>query len=187
VGGARVASGAISVGTLVAFLLYIYYLIPPVQAVAGAYSQYQYGAAAIRRIQEAERLPIEPADMGPPPGPRNRSPRAVGVTFDVVSFRYAADLPLVLDEISFQVPPLGMTAIVGPSGAGKTTTFSLIERFYDPERGPSRRRRAGCPGLATGRAPRGDRIRRAGRTDPVRDAAGEPALRRAGRHRRRAR
>jgi ATP-binding cassette subfamily C protein len=135
VGGARVASGAISVGTLVAFLLYIYYLIPPVQAVAGAYSQYQYGAAAIRRIQEAERLPIEPADMGPPPGPRNRSPRALGVTFDVVSFRYAADLPLVLDEISFQVPPLGMTAIVGPSGAGKTTTFSLIERFYDPSAG----------------------------------------------------
>ena len=62
VGGARVASGEISVGTLVAFLLYIYYLIPPVQAVAGAYSQYQYGVAAIRRIQEVDRLPTEPAD-----------------------------------------------------------------------------------------------------------------------------
>ena len=63
------------------------------------------------------------------------SPRALGVTFERVSFRYADDLPMVLDEISFEVPPLGMTAIVGPSGAGKTTTFSLIERFYDPSAG----------------------------------------------------
>ena len=54
-GGARVASGAIDVGTLVAFLLYLYYLLPPMQGLVGAASQYQVGAAAVARIRQAER------------------------------------------------------------------------------------------------------------------------------------
>jgi ABC-type multidrug transport system fused ATPase/permease subunit len=77
-GGAQVASGAIDVGTLIAFLLYLYYLLPPMQGLVGAASQYQVGAAAVARIRQAERLPIEP-DRPPPsssrPGPRPpRSP-----------------------------------------------------------------------------------------------------------------
>src|SRR5262249_51570901 len=67
VGGARVSSGGISVGTLVAFLLYIYYLMSPIQQLVGAASEYQVAAAAVARIQEAERLPVEPAD--PPASP----------------------------------------------------------------------------------------------------------------------
>src|SRR5215472_16232861 len=67
IGGARVSSGAISVGTLVAFLLYIYYLMAPVQLLTHAASEYQVAAAAVARIQEAERLPVEPAD--PPVSP----------------------------------------------------------------------------------------------------------------------
>ena len=66
VGGARVSSGAISVGTLVAFLLYIFYLMMPIQLLEEAASQFQVAAAAVARIQEAERLPVEPA--GPPAG-----------------------------------------------------------------------------------------------------------------------
>ena len=50
-------------------------------------------------------------------------------------FRYAPDLPLVHDGVSFVVPPGGMTAFVGPSGAGKTSVLSLIERFYEPDQG----------------------------------------------------
>ncbi|MDF3148959.1 ABC transporter ATP-binding protein, partial [Streptomyces sp. T21Q-yed] len=57
------------------------------------------------------------------------------VAFEDVRFRYADDLPYVHHGVTFAVPAQGMTAFVGPSGAGKTTVFSLIERFYDPEGG----------------------------------------------------
>ncbi|MGW1543812.1 ABC transporter ATP-binding protein [Streptomyces sp. NPDC002309] len=133
VGGARVATGAVDVGTLVAFLLYVFYLMSPIQQVVGAITQYQTGAAALARIQEALRLPAEPqasAASLPSPG----APPAA-LAFEDVRFRYADDLPYVHHGVSFEVPAQGMTAFVGPSGAGKTTVFSLIERFYDPESG----------------------------------------------------
>ncbi|MFI0266834.1 ABC transporter ATP-binding protein [Streptomyces luteogriseus] len=133
VGGARVATGAIDVGTLVAFLLYVFYLMSPIQQVVGAITQYQTGAAALTRIEEALRLPAEPAaEAAPLPSP-GAEPAALA--FDDVRFRYADDLPYVHHGVTFTVPAQGMTAFVGPSGAGKTTVFSLIERFYDPESG----------------------------------------------------
>ncbi|WP_405975566.1 ABC transporter ATP-binding protein/permease [Streptomyces sp. NBC_00988] len=133
VGGARVATGAIDVGTLVAFLLYVFYLMQPIQQVVGAITQYQTGAAALSRIQEALELPAEP----PSPPAQLPSPGAepAALAFDDVRFRYADDLPYVHHGVTFGIPAQGMTAFVGPSGAGKTTVFSLIERFYDPESG----------------------------------------------------
>ncbi|MGR3867876.1 ABC transporter ATP-binding protein [Streptomyces graminifolii] len=133
VGGARVATGAIDIGTLVAFLLYVFYLMQPIQQVVGAITQYQTGAAALSRIQEALRLPADP----PSPHAELPSPGAApaALAFDDVRFRYADDLPYVHHGVTFDVPAQGMTAFVGPSGAGKTTVFSLIERFYDPESG----------------------------------------------------
>ncbi|MCX5053810.1 MULTISPECIES: ABC transporter ATP-binding protein [unclassified Streptomyces] len=133
VGGARVATGAIQVGTLVAFLLYVFYLMSPIQQVVGAITQYQTGAAALARIQEALSLPSEPAAAPAPLPSTGAEPAAL--TFDEVRFRYADDLPYVHHGVTFAVPARGMTAFVGPSGAGKTTVFSLIERFYDPESG----------------------------------------------------
>jgi ATP-binding cassette subfamily C protein len=133
VGGARVATGSIDVGTLVAFLLYVFYLMSPIQQVVGAITQYQTGAAALARIQEALRLPAEPAGVPAPLPAAGAEPAAVG--FTDVRFRYADDLPYVHHGVTFSVPAQGMTAFVGPSGAGKTTVFSLIERFYDPESG----------------------------------------------------
>ncbi|MFE1249281.1 ABC transporter ATP-binding protein [Streptomyces sp. NPDC058735] len=130
VGGARVATGAVDVGTLVAFLLYVFYLMSPIQQVVGAITQYQTGAAALTRIQEALRLPAEPA-AAPAPLPSTGA-RPAELAFEDVRFRYADDLPYVHHGVTFTVPPQGMTAFVGPSGAGKTTVFSLIERFYDP-------------------------------------------------------
>lgn len=131
-GGARAATGAITVGTLVAFLLYVYYLMPPVQELVGAVTQFQVGAAAIARIREAEELPVE--DDGPPaPLPPNGSLPAP-VSFENVHFGYQPDMP-VHHDVTFTVPAGGMTAFVGPSGAGKTTVFSLIERFYEPHGG----------------------------------------------------
>jgi ATP-binding cassette subfamily C protein len=154
VGGARVTSGAISVGTLVAFLLYIFYLMMPIQLLEEAASQYQVAAAAVARIQEAERLPVEPTDLPassayPGPAatalltvPRSASEPAsvvpvppASVTFEQVRFRYRPELPEVHHGVTFTIPPRGMTAFVGPSGAGKTTVFSLIERFYEPQAG----------------------------------------------------
>ncbi|MFD0003160.1 ABC transporter ATP-binding protein [Streptomyces sp. NPDC127178] len=133
VGGARVATGAIDVGTLVAFLLYVFYLMSPIQQVVGAITQYQTGAAALARIQEALQLPAEPA-AAPAPLPAGGAQPAA-LAFEDVRFRYADDLPYVHHGVTFAVPAQGMTAFVGPSGAGKTTVFSLIERFYDPEAG----------------------------------------------------
>lgn len=133
VGGARVATGAIDVGTLVAFLLFVFYLMSPIQQVVGAVTQYQTGRAALARIQDALHLPAEPAAR-PAPLP---SPGAepASVAFRDVRFRYADDLPYIHHGVTFEVPARGMTAFVGPSGAGKTTVFSLIERFYDPGSG----------------------------------------------------
>ncbi|MGA5361562.1 ABC transporter ATP-binding protein [Streptomyces purpurascens] len=133
VGGARVATGAVDVGTLVAFLLYVFYLMSPIQQVVGAVTQYQTGAAALTRMQEALLLPAEPsARFAPLPSP---DARPAALAFDDVRFRYADDLPYVHHGVTFAVPAQGMTAFVGPSGAGKTTVFSLIERFYDPDSG----------------------------------------------------
>ncbi|MFB4195149.1 ABC transporter ATP-binding protein [Streptomyces carpaticus] len=131
VGGARVATGAIEVGALVAFLLYVFYLMSPISEVVAAITGYQVGAAAITRIQEVRGLPAEP--VAAPAGPGPAAPAAVA--FEGVRFRYSDDLPEIHHGVTFSVPPRGMTAFVGPSGAGKTTVFSLIERFYDPTGG----------------------------------------------------
>ncbi|MEZ7155139.1 ABC transporter ATP-binding protein [Streptomyces sp. MAD19A] len=133
VGGARVATGAIDIGTLVAFLLFVFYLMAPISQVVGAVTQYQAGSAALARIQEALRLPAEPA--APPAALPSPGAAPAAVAFEDVRFRYAEDLPYVHHGVTFSVPPQGLTAFVGPSGAGKTTVFSLIERFYDPESG----------------------------------------------------
>ncbi|MGH3370010.1 MAG: ABC transporter ATP-binding protein [Nocardioidaceae bacterium] len=129
VGGARVASGAISLATLVAFLLYLFYLVDPVSRLVEAATQYQVGSAAIARIEEAERLETEPQSTAGWQGAVAEEPASV--VFEDVTFRYRDDLPFVHHGISFEVPGAGMTAFVGPSGAGKTTVFGLIERFYE--------------------------------------------------------
>ncbi|MGW7066190.1 ABC transporter ATP-binding protein [Streptomyces sp. NPDC054855] len=128
IGGARVASGAISVSTLVAFLLFLFYLIDPVSRLVEGVSQYQVGSAAIARIVRAERLETEDVN-GPATDAGRRGPAAVA--FEDVTFRYREALPYVHHGVSFDIPGPGMTAFVGPSGAGKTTVFGLLERFYD--------------------------------------------------------
>ncbi|WP_369266741.1 ABC transporter ATP-binding protein [Streptomyces harbinensis] len=133
VGGARAASGEIPVSTLIAFLLYLFYLMEPVYRLIEAVSSYQEGAAAISRITEAKALPAEPSLAQEPVRPEDRAgvPDPASVRFEAVSFRYAPGLPYIHRKVDFEVPGAGMTAFVGPSGAGKSTLFSLIERFYE--------------------------------------------------------
>jgi ABC-type multidrug transport system fused ATPase/permease subunit len=159
VGGAQVTSGSISVGTLIAFLLYVSFLTSPVQQAVQAFTQYQVGAGAVARIKGAEKLEIEPADDEAANTPAEASTgQAVSgqasngqagtgeastdqastgpasVRFEEVHFGYRPD-DEVERGVSFDIPAGGMTAFVGPSGAGKTTIFSLIERFYEPDSG----------------------------------------------------
>nr|WP_234381799.1 ABC transporter ATP-binding protein [Streptomyces dysideae] len=133
VGGARVASGEIPVSTLIAFLLYLFYLIEPVARLVDAVSHFQEGAAAISRIAQVERLSTEPPAQRKGALPRQGAavPGPASVRFEDVTFRYRAGLPYTHQQVSFEVPGVGMTAFVGPSGAGKSTVFALIERFYE--------------------------------------------------------
>ncbi|WP_395364421.1 ABC transporter ATP-binding protein [Streptomyces sp. YH02] len=133
VGGARVASGDIPVSTLIAFLLYLFYLMEPVYKLVEAASAYQEGAAAISRIKEVDRLAAEPPATHHPVRPEAAAAvrRPASVRFEDVSFRYGPGLPYIHRQVDFEAPGAGMTAFVGPSGAGKSTVFSLIERFYE--------------------------------------------------------
>ncbi|MFD9076439.1 MULTISPECIES: ABC transporter ATP-binding protein [Streptomyces] len=137
VGGARVASGAMSLGSLIAFLLYLFYLVPPLGALVTAMIRFNVVAAAMSRVSELLRLRTEPES--PAPARMTHTPSTpASLTFEDVVFRYPGDGPVVHHGISFEVPAAGMTAFVGPSGAGKSTVFSLIERFYEPESGTVR-------------------------------------------------
>ncbi|MGQ0717559.1 MAG: ABC transporter ATP-binding protein [Pseudonocardiales bacterium] len=137
VGGARVATGALTVSALIAFLLYLFYLVDPIGALVEAATQLHVGLAAVRRIREVEKLPGEPPAgsnaAAPPDG--CSAPAPASVAFRDVCFRYQDNSPLAHNHVTFAAVPGGMTAIVGPSGAGKTTVFALLQRFYDPERG----------------------------------------------------
>ncbi|MFE1174103.1 ABC transporter ATP-binding protein [Streptomyces sp. NPDC058773] len=135
VGGGRVASGAIPVGTLIAFLLHLFSLIEPVAGLITAASTFSTGVAAVRRIREVRELEVEEVPESAPAGDRCGAAPA-GLRFRDVHFHYPApDSPMVHHGVDFTIPPRGLTAVVGPSGAGKSTLFSLIERFYDPVRG----------------------------------------------------
>ncbi|MEU6858885.1 ABC transporter ATP-binding protein [Glycomyces sp. NPDC046736] len=136
VGGARVASGAMEVGTLIGFLLLLFYLMGPINGLIASLAQLQTGLAAIHRIEEVAGLDSEePVEAAAPIAVREGPAQ---VEFDSVTFRYAEELPLVHHGVSFASSGRGLTALVGPSGAGKTTVFSLIERFYPATTGTVR-------------------------------------------------
>ncbi|GAB7052044.1 ABC transporter ATP-binding protein [Catenuloplanes indicus] len=134
VGGARVAAGDITVGDLVAFILFLFFLVMPLGQAIGAYTQLQTGLGALERIEEVLRIPAEEngADSTEPGAGRT------AVEFVNVGFGYpAADGP-VLSDVSFTVPYGTRTALVGPSGAGKSTLLALVERFYETTAGTIR-------------------------------------------------
>ncbi|MFE9299823.1 ABC transporter ATP-binding protein [Streptomyces sp. NPDC006856] len=133
VGGARVASGSLEISSLIAFLLYLFYLMGPIGGLVEGWTGLQSGLAAVRRIDEVESLPGEPAkERG---GLAQGDGGPLGVAFQDVTFGYGDERAPAHRGVTFDVPAGGMVALVGPSGAGKSTVFSLLERFYDHEAG----------------------------------------------------
>ncbi|WP_245690863.1 ABC transporter ATP-binding protein [Sinosporangium album] len=133
VGGMRVASGTLPVSSLIAFLLYLFYLTGPISQLVNGVTQLQTGLAAVTRLREIEDLPAEPVAPVEDTAPRPTAPATV--TLDNVHFQYDTERSPALNGITFTVPAGGMTALVGPSGAGKSTMFALLERFYEPSSG----------------------------------------------------
>ncbi len=136
-GGYRVATGDMSLGDLVAFLLYLFMLVLPLAQAVHAFTTLQAGLGALDRMQEVMQIPTEDADevsLPPTPVP---TPSAAMLELAGVSFAYDGGPP-VLDQVSFEVEHGSRTAIVGPSGAGKSTTLALVERFYEPLSGAVR-------------------------------------------------
>jgi ABC-type multidrug transport system fused ATPase/permease subunit len=129
VGGARVAANAMSVGDLVAFVLFLFLLMMPVAQAMNAYTQLQAGLGALQRIQDMLSLPTE-TSADPPDTVVELPANAPAIEFDRASFAYPDGEP-VLRDVSFAVEYGTRTALVGPSGAGKSTVLALVERFYD--------------------------------------------------------
>lgn len=128
-GGMRVASGALSAGDLVAFILYMFQIIVPMAQFSMFFTQLQKAKGATERIIATLDEPEEVIHQG-----KEVQHVQQTIRFDDVSFAYEAGTP-ILKNISFQADPGKVTAIVGPSGGGKTTLFSILERFYLPDEG----------------------------------------------------
>ncbi|MCB5911420.1 ABC transporter ATP-binding protein [Streptomyces pinistramenti] len=130
VGGLRVASGALSIGDVQAFIQYSRQFSQPLTQVASMANLVQSGVASAERVFELLDADEQQPDTRPP-GARADTVRAAGrVAFEKVSFRYEADKPLI-DGLSLSVQPGQTVAIVGPTGAGKTTLVNLLMRFYE--------------------------------------------------------
>jgi ATP-binding cassette, subfamily B, bacterial MsbA len=124
-----VLSGALTPGALVSFLLYAITVAAAVGSLASLFGSYQEALGAALRVFEL--LDLQPTVAEPEhPHPLVRPVRG-DVRLEDVSFRYAPDLPEVLSEITLHIAPGEVVALVGPSGAGKTTVASLLPRFWD--------------------------------------------------------
>jgi ATP-binding cassette subfamily B multidrug efflux pump len=130
-GGGKVISEQLSLGSLVAFLSYIQMFFRPIRDIAEKYNIMQSAMASTERIVEF----LDHKEEIPEPEHPVKPEAILGhLRFEHVTFGYRKEVP-VLKDVSFEVKPGEMVAIVGATGAGKTTVVNLIERFYDPQEG----------------------------------------------------
>lgn len=126
-----VLHGALSLGLLAAFLIYVQQFFRPIQLATQVAAQFQSALAGAERIYGIMDAPAEEEVDGPDPGPFAVTGR---IEFTGVSFAYKTGRP-VLNEVSFVAEPGQTIALVGPTGAGKTSIMNLVPRFYDVTEG----------------------------------------------------
>jgi ABC-type multidrug transport system fused ATPase/permease subunit len=130
-GGNQVVEGAVTIGVLATFVFYLQSFFDPIQSLSQLYTTYQAGMAALDKI-------FELLDEQPDIADRSDAielPRVRGeIRFEDVTFSYGGEVP-ALDHVTLMVPPGQTLALVGATGAGKSTLAKLVARFYDPNEG----------------------------------------------------
>ena len=134
IGGSMVSSGELTLGALTAFILYLTAFFAPIQAIVQLYATYQSGQAAVTKLREL--LGTRPS-VEEKQGATDLPPISGAIELDGVRFGYDGGAP-VLDRVSLRVEPGEVLALVGPTGAGKSTVAKLVTRFYDPQAGSVR-------------------------------------------------
>ena len=134
-GGGSVISSTLSLGALVAFISYIRMFFRPIRDLAEKYNILQNAMASAERIflimDSRESLPLTAASENAPPMQMQNIEQ---IQFENVSFSYVIGEP-ILQDVTFSLPAGETVAVVGPTGAGKTTLINLLPRFYDPSSG----------------------------------------------------
>lgn len=128
-GAVRIQQGTLSSGSLVAFLLYLFNIITPVASFATFFSQVQKAMGSTERIQEILKTKPEITTNG-----KTVDVEGKIITANHLNFSYDSDNQ-ILHDVSFTAKPNTVIAFAGPSGGGKSTIFSLLERFYQPNSG----------------------------------------------------
>jgi ATP-binding cassette subfamily B protein/subfamily B ATP-binding cassette protein MsbA len=130
-GGYLNIAGRASIGDIMAFQWYTFLLLNPVWNIVNSFSELQRSLAAMERVFEVLQMPEDKPDR---PGAREAPPLVREIQFDEVEFEYREGRPVVRD-FNVTVPGGSVVALVGRSGAGKTTVTDLVARFHDPTRG----------------------------------------------------
>lgn len=128
-GGMQVSSGVLTAGELVAFILYLIQIVIPVTQLSTFFTQLQKANGATERMMQTLNEQEEDFYAG-----LEVVDAKLPVKIENLSFGYKQDEP-ILQEVSFQMEPGTVTAVVGPSGGGKTTLFQVLERYYLPQKG----------------------------------------------------
>ena len=131
-GGYQAIHGHVTIGVLVAFVAALNNFFDPIQQLSQLYTTYQSGMAALDKIFE---LLDEEPDLVDRPGAMELDRIRGEIVFDDVSFRYGEDGDWALRDVDLVVPPGQTVALVGATGAGKSTFAKLVARFYDPTEG----------------------------------------------------
>ena len=130
-GSVLVINGNITVGVIATFIAYSRQFSRPLNEMAGVYNQLQSALASAERVFD---ILDEPPEVADPPGAADLESPMGDISFTGVHFGYKPDTPIIQD-FNFHAPPGSVIALVGPTGAGKTTIVNLVTRFYDVDAG----------------------------------------------------